>query len=232
MNTASLTKALSITDFLSAYHNYSVVGLENIPQQGPALIVINHSLATYDGILLARAIYRKGGRICRTLGDKTLFRFPILSTLCRELCVVEGTPSAGEKLLEEGHLVIVAPGGMREALKPSSDFGKLFWEQRRGFVRLALKMKAPVILAACPNADKIYQVYPSQLTQRLYEKFKLPLPFARGIGLSFVPRPIDLCHSVRAPFFPPSYDEEDFEGATDLFHSKLTKEMTELMVQT
>ena len=30
------------------YHDHRVEGLEHIPASGPALIVVNHSLATYD----------------------------------------------------------------------------------------------------------------------------------------------------------------------------------------
>ena len=41
---------------LQAYHRYDVIGIENIPQEGPALIVCTHSLATYDIVLLAGKI--------------------------------------------------------------------------------------------------------------------------------------------------------------------------------
>ena len=38
---------VSMLDRLKARHSYTVSGLHNIPQ-GPCLIVVNHSLATYD----------------------------------------------------------------------------------------------------------------------------------------------------------------------------------------
>ncbi len=59
-NDAFLQACLSFLRFLMKYHRYEVVGMDHIPKTGPALIVINHSLATYKAnswmVLLLRGL--------------------------------------------------------------------------------------------------------------------------------------------------------------------------------
>ena len=64
---------------LQRYHRYRVVGIENIPTEGPALLVVHHSLATYDISLLGYSIYKQLGRAPRALVDRLIFQTPKLS---------------------------------------------------------------------------------------------------------------------------------------------------------
>ena len=89
---------------------------------------------------------------------------------------------AGEQLLEQGLLVVVAPGGMKEALRPREERYQVKWSDRKGFVRLALRTGAPLVMAACPKADDLYDVVDSDLTRRIYDQFHLPIPMLRGEG--------------------------------------------------
>ncbi len=102
------------------YHEHRVEGLKHIPASGPALIVVNHSLATYDSGLLAAAIKAKLGRDVWLLGDRYIFKVPVLRDMATAYGFVEGSQHNAESLLRDGELVLVAPGGMREALRPSS----------------------------------------------------------------------------------------------------------------
>ena len=54
---------LPILQAARTYHRHEVVGMENLPKTGPALVVVNHSLATYDIVLLMTAIYTDFGRL-------------------------------------------------------------------------------------------------------------------------------------------------------------------------
>ena len=62
---------------VARYHEHRVEGLEHIPASGPALIVVNHSLATYDSGLLAAAVRDKLGRDVWLLGDRYIFKVPV-----------------------------------------------------------------------------------------------------------------------------------------------------------
>lgn len=209
------------------YHRHEVIGIEHVPSKGPVLMIVNHSLATYDILLLMTAIYQDLHRLPRPLIDRLFFRFPYLGDVATMFGAVKGNHENAESLLQEGHIVTVAPGGMREALRPSSERYQIRWDRRLGFVKLAMRMRVPVILAACPKADDLYDVYESKLTDWAYKTFKVPLFLARGLGPSPLPRPIKLVHFLSEAFEPPEpgADDAETEEKAKEFHSKLVKRM-------
>ena len=149
---------------LAIYHNHRAVGLEQLPEDG-CLVVVNHSLATYDFGLLALRIFQHTERVPRCLGDRAIFQTPVVSDLAEAVGVVQGSPETAARLLGMGETVIVAPGGMREALRPSSQAYELSWLGRKGFARLAIQAQVPIMLAACPKADDIFTVYENPITK-------------------------------------------------------------------
>lgn len=213
---------------LARYHRHKVYGLEHIPAEGPALIAVNHSLATYDVGLLVLAVLNARGRMMRGLGDRSLFTTPGLRQVATRLGAVDADPDNALRLFDEGELVVVAPGGMREALRTREERYRIQWEDRRGFARLALRAGVPVILAACPRADDLFTAYRNPLTPRIYRRLKLPLPVARGLGPTTLPRPVALSHTLRAPISPP---EGPVEANLTDFHAQLVWEMESLMKQ-
>ena len=124
---------------LRAWHRYEVQGMGHIPVSGRCLIVSHHSFATYDITLLATRVREVTGRVLRPLSDRAMFYFPVMGRYLRKIGSVPGNPVLGEELLESEELVLVAPGGMREALRPFTERRKIVWETRKGFVRLAIK---------------------------------------------------------------------------------------------
>ena len=218
-------------EWLRAYHAYRAFGVERIPTEGPALIVFNHSLATYDMGLLMHEIFEKTGRVTRPLGDRLIFKVPGLKNFASTIGVVEGSMRNAVPLLSSGELVAVAPGGMQEALRPSSHKYELEWDTRRGFARLAIQTQTPIILAACPAADDLYTLYDNKLTRKLYRRFRVPIPLLRGMGLTFIPRPIQLTHELSIPLYPPPLDENDevSDDALRTFHRSIVREMEDLM---
>lgn len=211
---------------LARYHEHRVEGLEHIPESGSALIVVNHSLATYDSGLLAAAIRARRGRHVRLLGDRYIFKTPVLRDLASAYGFVEGSQHNAEQLLRDGELVLVAPGGMREALKPSSRKYMLDIADRKGFARLAVRTGAPVILSACPAADDIYHVIGNPLTEWVYNRYRLAAPVILGAYGTPVPRPAKLVHYVDAPVLPP---ETAHDGAIDAFHAQLEQRLQEML---
>ena len=206
------------------YHQHKVVGLENIPTTGRALIVVTHSLATYDIAFLFATIYEELGRLCRPLADNFFFRVPYLSELIEAIGGKQGTKENALSLLNNEQLVMVAPGGMREALRPSSERYQVLWDKRKGFVRIALQTQTPIILAVCPKADDIFDVYENSLTKLVYQKFRIPLIFGRGLGLTPLPRPVKLVHFLSEPIMPPKMleDPKAFARQVNRLHKKVT----------
>ncbi len=205
---------------LARYHRFTLVGAEHVPRSGACLLVVHHSLATYDGFLLGGAIWEQTGRLPRGLGDDAIFHIPGIARVARNIGLVPASPQAGEALLAQGHVLGVAPGGMWESLRPRGERRRSRWGARRGFVRLALRAGAPIVCAAVPRADEVFTVYPSRVTDAIYERFHLPLPLLRGLGPSLVPRPLALTGHLAPPIVPPSHDptRED-EQAEALFQA-------------
>jgi 1-acyl-sn-glycerol-3-phosphate acyltransferase len=201
-----LRRARRVFRPLQRYHRHRVVGLHHFTTPGPLLMVAHHSLATYDAFLLGLAIVEATGRTVRGLGDDLIFRTPGLRDMARAVGLLPASPEAGHALLAQGEILGVAPGGMWESLRPSSERYRIRWETRAGFARLALRAGAPVVPVACPRADELYTVYPSRLTNLAYKALKVPLPVARGLGPTAVPRPVQLTHYVAPPIVPPPYD--------------------------
>ena len=222
---------LPVAQALRQYHRHEVIGLKHIPRNSRVLVVVNHSLATYDIVLLMTAFYTELKRLPRPLIDRLFFRIPYLGDLTQHFGAVQGSPEAARHLLESDELVTVAPGGMREALRPSSERYQIRWDKRYGFVKLAMDSQAPIVLAACPKADDLYEVYENPVTSYFYKRFKLPIFLARGIGPTPLPRPVKLVHILSEPMQPPEpgSTEREHEKRAKTFHARLVKRMHELI---
>lgn len=192
-------QAKDLMDYLMAFHRYEAVGIEHLPKEGPCLLVVSHSLATYDCFLLGMQVYEELGRLCVGLGDRQLFKFPMVDRLASSLGLVQASQEMGLAKLAEGKIVAVAPGGMREALRSSEMKYSVNWSGREGFIKLAKKARVKIVLAACPAADDIFTVYENPVTKFFYRKFRMPFPLVKGWGPTFTPRPVKLIHQLSRP---------------------------------
>ncbi len=215
---------------LRRYHRFRTVGLDNVPSDGPVMVVVHHSLATYDAFLLTQDIIEVRGRWPLGLGDDNLFKITGLRRFVHDLGIRPARPETGEEVLREGGMLMLAPGGTREALRSREQRYHPLWHDRFGFVRLALRTQVPVIVAGCPAADRIYTVYDSSLTRWAYETTRWPLPIARGVGPTAWPRPVRLTGYIDPPRYPPIAGADD-EDAVRGFHQELQDAMTELLTR-
>jgi 1-acyl-sn-glycerol-3-phosphate acyltransferase len=214
---------------LSDYHQYEVEGLEHVPKTGGALLVFNHSLATYDAWLIAVVLHDELGRSAYAILDRLLLKTPIVGAAFRELGFIEGSRDEAARILREGNLLGVVPGGMREALRPSSAKYQVDWRGRTGFVWASLLAGVPIILAACPKADDIFEVADLELTRRVYDRYKLPIPFFRGIGPTLLPRRVKLRHVLSEPIPPPVAPEKATAEVVADHHAELVERMNRML---
>lgn len=204
------------------YHAYRVIGLDQLPPP-PFILAVNHSLATYDTALLGHTILERRNILVRGLGDRLIFRLPVVDEVAHRAGVVEARPDNAEALLRDGHALLVAPGGMREALRSSANRYRTLWQTRKGFARLSLATGAPIVLAACPRADDLYRVPRITLTERLYENYRIPVSVPLGSLGSLVPRPVRLTHHLSEPLAPAPNE------TLEAFHARVVDRMDELM---
>lgn len=213
---------------LCAYHTYRVHGIEHVPE-GPGLLAFHHSLATYDSFLLAVPLMDQLGRTLRGLADRLIFRTPGLGAVFTGAGFVEGSRGACAKLLQGGALVGLAPGGMREALRPSTERYRFDWRGRLGFVRVAMTSGVPIVLAACPRADDVYTVVGNPVTRVAYRSLRVPAPFAYGRYGTAVPRPIHLWHLLSEPIVADVAPDQVRDEDVVRHHQRVVDRMSRLM---
>lgn len=214
---------------MRAYHRYEVHGIDKIPADGPALLTLNHGPVPVDGPLLGASIFKHQGRLPRALTDHLVFKMPILRELFMAVGAVDGRPELADELLSKGNLVIVMPGGAPEAFKSSARAYELYWRQRSGFARLAIRQQVPIVPAACVGIDELYTVPVDmfELGKKLFGVRSMPLPLAWGIGP--MPRPIKLDHFIGDPIAPPPLDALDDEAAVLTYRDTVVDAMEALI---
>jgi 1-acyl-sn-glycerol-3-phosphate acyltransferase len=192
---------MRVLDWTAEKLKVDVVGLENLPK-GRALLVTNHAFGFDAGLLMAR-IEAASGRRVWVLGEHAWWVIPGLRRIAAAVGTVDGTPENADRLLSSDELVLVMPGGAREALKPRELRYRLLWGHRYGFVRAALRNEAPIVPIASLGPEEIFDLVgnPWRRSRRLHLPFPLPrpahlLPIPHRAPIQYVigePIPVDRC---------------------------------------
>lgn len=141
------------------YFRVEVKGIENIPSDGGALIVANHSgTLPLDGLMMQVAVHdhHPAGRHLRLLAADLVFMLPVVNELARKLGHTLACAEDAERLLAGGELVGVMPEGFKGIGKPFGERYKLQRFGRGGFVSTALRQGAPIIPCSIVGAEEIY----------------------------------------------------------------------------
>jgi 1-acyl-sn-glycerol-3-phosphate acyltransferase len=132
----------------SLYFRAEVRGLGNVPEEGPVLLVGNHSggnLTPDTGVFtLAFSTYFGVERAFYQLAHNLVLSMPGLSFL-RKYGTVAASHENARKALRAGAAVLVYPGGDYEVHRPIWESGRVDFGGRKGFLRLALDEGVPIV---------------------------------------------------------------------------------------
>jgi 1-acyl-sn-glycerol-3-phosphate acyltransferase len=204
-----------LLEFLwSRYFRVRLLGIENVPAAGAAMLVGNHSGGIpYDGAMLLYALFRDHPqhRRVRPLVANFAFRRGWMANVIARIGGVRASTDTALPLLADGQLVAVFPEGLRGVGKLYRERYRLARFGRGGFVRLAQRASVPLLPVAIVGAEEIHPVI-GRLT-RLAEPLGLPyipitptFPWLGPLGL--LPVPTKWTIRIGAPILPPPPGDE------------------------
>ena len=226
------------------YFRGEVRGLDNIPADGPSLLVGNHSGGTLiaDTFVFAQCFYEHFGpdRRFHQLAHDVAARMPNLGIL-RRYGVLAASHDNARKAFERDAPVLVYPGGDYETFRPSWHSDQIEFGGRQGFIRLALEQGVPIVpvvaiggqetalfvtrgerIAKATGLDRLtrIKVFPVQLGPPFgLTVLDLPLriPLPAKITVQVLP-PVDL----RAEFGPDPELDDVYESMTGRMQDALS----------
>ncbi|MFE2600769.1 lysophospholipid acyltransferase family protein [Streptomyces sp. NPDC059396] len=148
-----------IRPFYENYFRVEVKGIENIPSEGGALVVANHSgVLPLDGLMMQVAVHdnHPAERHLRLLAADLVFMLPVVNELARKAGHTLACAEDAERLLVRGEVVGVMPEGFKGIGKPFGDRYKLQRFGRGGFVSTALRAGVPIVPCSIVGAEEIY----------------------------------------------------------------------------
>jgi len=138
-------------------------GVENVPADGGALLVSNHSGALPpDAPMIMQAVRNEHPhpRPVYMLGEHWFKGYPGVGMLTNKIGLVAAHPANAQRLLrDEGRLALVFPEGQKGSRK-------LYWQRYRlrrfgrgGFVKTALRAGVPIVPIAVVGAEEAMPIF-------------------------------------------------------------------------
>ena len=223
----------------SLYFRAEVRGLHHIPEEGPVLLIGNHSGGNLTPdthvFTLAFSTYFGVERRFHQLAHNLVLSMPGLGFL-RKYGTVAANMRNAEQALDEGAALLVYPGADYEVHRPSWESGKVDFGGRKGFIRLARERRVPLVpvVAIGGQETALFLSRGERLARllaldRVFRLKVLPislaLPWGLNIGdmLGHLPLPAKLTVQVLPPIDVSQMDvDEAYETVVRRIQDTLT----------
>lgn len=199
-------------EVLKKYFRLKVVGVENIPKKGAVIIAPNHSgFSGFDAMMLAYVIQKEARRVPRVMTHHLWFLTETTALPAHKMGFFEATFDNAKNFLKKNHVVVLFPEGENGNFKTTTRKYQL-QEFKRGFIRLALKTKAPIVPTLVVGAEETHINLQKLKFSKFLRGLVLPLPlniiplpakwiiaFEKPISLPFGPEKVndrELCHDL------------------------------------
>jgi 1-acyl-sn-glycerol-3-phosphate acyltransferase len=234
-----LERVRPVLEFLwSRYFRVRLLGLDNVPATGPAILVANHSGGVpYDGAMLLYGINRDhpSHRRVRPLVANFVFHSGWMSHVVARIGGVRASTETALPLLAAGNLVAVFPEGLKGVGKLYRERYRLVRFGRGGFARLAQEARVPLLPVAIVGAEEIHPVI-SRFTA-LAEPLGIPyipitptFPWLGPLGL--LPVPTKWTIQIGSPVDPPAAaDPQQATTVAEQVRSSIDGMIADLLAQ-
>jgi len=198
-------------EIIRRYLRVETEGMDNIPKKGRCIIVSNHSgYAGFDAIMLQNEIRRALDRVARLVAHKLWFFGEPVKVVSDKMGLVEADMNACLKILNKEEALILFPEGEAGNFKPSNRRYRL-QEFKRGFVRLAMITRSPIIPSFVIGAEETH----INLSQIKFSKYiigtVIPIP------LNVIPLPVKWKICFLPPIYLNSYTPADAMNREKVF---------------
>lgn len=204
-----------------------VEGVEKVPA-GRALIVANHAFG-WDAMLPMGAVWEQLHRPVWALGEHLWWKLPFVRTLATAVGTVDGNAENVNALLSREQLVLVLPGGLREAVKPRELRYQLLWGHRFGFIRAAIENQAPIVPLACIGSDDLFDFVGNAEQRGLRWLRRSGVPIPLPARLLPIPRFVKLRYIFGEPIPPPPREQLRDETALRRYRHEVEGALHELI---
>jgi 1-acyl-sn-glycerol-3-phosphate acyltransferase len=167
---------------LAILFRYKVIGDDAIPRNGPAIVTVYHGYIPLDMYFFQEYALRCIRKDTMVMVADFVFQIPLIGYIIELGGGVRANPAAALEHLSKGGLLIVAPGGVREAMTPTIMDYSIFWGKRIGFAKIAKEANAIIIPMFTKNIREVFLVLGGDnfIVKWLYKKTKLPFTFFVG----------------------------------------------------
>ncbi|MFF0817896.1 lysophospholipid acyltransferase family protein [Rhodococcus sp. NPDC003318] len=219
-----------------SWFRVEVRGIENVPDEGGALVVANHAgVIPIDGLMTSVAMFdhHPKHRPLRMLAADMAFELPVVGNVARMAGHTLACNPDAERLLRGGEVAAVFPEGFKGIGKPFSERYKLQRFGRGGFVSAALRTGVPIVPCSIVGSEEIYpKIGELKSLARLLGMPYFPVtPFFPHLGpLGMIPLPSKWYIEFGEPIRTDTYDASAAEDPMVTF--ELTDHVRETIQQT
>ncbi|KQP84363.1 1-acyl-sn-glycerol-3-phosphate acyltransferase [Aeromicrobium sp. Leaf291] len=224
----------AVEPLAETWFRLEVRGAENIPTDGGALLVANHSgTVPLDGVMTGYAVKKYSGRDLRPLGADLVFALPFVGQMARRAGATLACTQDAERLLGTGEIAGVWPEGFKGIGKPFAERYKLQRFGRGGFVSSALRAQVPIVPVSIVGAEEIYPLVGNvpSLARLLGLPYLPVTPFFPLLGpLGMIPLPSKWIIEFGEPIRTDAYEPDAADDPMLLFN--VTDQVRETIQQT
>lgn len=222
---AYIRELLPLMELLYRYwFRASATGLENLPREGPALVVGNHSggIMTPDTAMTLHAWMTALGAESPVYGlvHPAIFQLPYLNVHTMKIGGIRAHPRQAMEALDQGAVVLVYPGGGDEVYRSYGRRNEIDLMGRTGFIKLAMRYRAPIVpLVALGGHETLIVLHDGEgLARRLglhsrgLPRLPVSLSWPWGLTVGFtynIPFPAKIEIRVGEPIDLDDIDPED-----------------------
>tara|TARA_B110000908_G_C10199939_1_gene424821 strand:- start:448 stop:1290 length:843 start_codon:yes stop_codon:yes gene_type:complete len=240
-----------IAKIVNWYFQPHILGLENLNKKQHALYVSNHTLlGLTDGPLYMPRLIKDYDIYLRPLADRMHKEIPLWRSIVTDYGAVEGSRANCERLMAFKQHILVFPGGTNEVCKTKGEEYKLQWQERFGFVKMAIENEYPIIPISGLGGDEIYNILfdkkeimesklgswlkDTGIADKYFKGGSIIPPIVRGVGPTLIPKPQPIFYAFGKPIDTSKYkgdaSEKNLKEARKKVEEAIYKGMEELKV--